>query len=263
MPTAIPQPPADLEMQPVTLHQPPKHNTDVSHGTNQSVKMKKEGSDIKQHSNPNHPAPPKKQLPPLPPPTQSHMKRMSRKTSKPIINWFQRKLAGTVRPRRASDGDALRGQRVAGTRSPSVKDKNRRSSVPSVPPLPVVPPSRKSAKGSKPRPNSAIATTRHNTISLNGSEDFSSITDAHTIDSSEDYRDSLARESTWSPTSLREADEDASVRPIPPSSPPSPSPSHSSSSYLSDPRTFASMAASTKPTTLLSVDLTGGMAHMG
>ncbi|KAH9978025.1 hypothetical protein BGW80DRAFT_788969 [Lactifluus volemus] len=68
----------------------------------------------------------------------------------------------------------------------------------------------------------------------------------------------------WSPTSNLEADEDASLRPLPPSSPPSPSPSPSltSSSYLSNTRTFKSMAASTKPTTLLSVDLAGGMAHI-
>lgn len=67
----------------------------------------------------------------------------------------------------------------------------------------------------------------------------------------------------WSPASQKEADEDASIRPLPPSSPPSPSPSRSNSSYLSDPRTFRSMAASTKPTTLLSIDLHGnGMAHI-
>ncbi|KAJ7638635.1 hypothetical protein FB45DRAFT_903416 [Roridomyces roridus] len=60
-----------------------------------------------------------------------------------------------------------------------------------------------------------------------------------------------------------EADEDASMRPLPPSSPPSPSPPPSSSSYVSDPRTFRSIAASTKPTTLLSIDLNGnGMAHI-
>jgi len=48
----------------------------------------------------------------------------------------------------------------------------------------------------------------------------------------------------------------------PPEFSPSPSPSPSSSSYLSNPRTFRSMTASTKPTTLLSVDLNGGMAHI-
>lgn len=74
---------------------------------------------------------------------------------------------------------------------------------------------------------------------------------------------SLFRDTISSPASALEADDDASVRPIPPSAPPSPSPSRSSSSYLSDPRTFRSMAASTKPTTLLSIDLNGnGMAHI-
>ncbi|KAF8592527.1 hypothetical protein K439DRAFT_1625890 [Ramaria rubella] len=71
-----------------------------------------------------------------------------------------------------------------------------------------------------------------------------------------------SRSSTWSPSNP-EADDDASIRPLPPTSPPSPAPSRSSSSYLSDPRTFKSVTASTKPTTLISIDLgTNGMAHI-
>ncbi|KAG8957664.1 hypothetical protein FRC03_009921 [Tulasnella sp. 419] len=78
--------------------------------------------------------------------------------------------------------------------------------------------------------------------------------------------------SIWSPSNPPEADDDASIRPLPPTSPPSPAPSRSThytvsshtSTYLSDPRTFRSGAASTKPTTLLSVDIggNGGMAHI-
>ncbi|PSR73615.1 hypothetical protein PHLCEN_2v10534 [Hermanssonia centrifuga] len=258
MPAPIPQKPTDVELQPVSQNQSAKQNTGASRVSNQTAKLKKEGSE--QQSNANHPTSPR---PPTSPPA-TQMKKISRKSSKPIINWFQRKLAGTVRARRASDGDALRAQRVVGTRSPSLKDKHRRSSVPSVPPLPVIQTGRKGTKGAKPqqRAPSTVPSTKRNTISLDGSDDFSSITDNNTIESSEGYRSSFARDSMWSPASLREADEDASVRPLPPSSPPSPSPSHSSSSYLSDPRTFASIAASTKPTTLLSVDLTGGMAHI-
>lgn len=203
-------------------------------------------------------------------PTQSQMKKLTRKSSKPIINWFQRKLAGTVRARRASDGDAIRA-RGPGVRSATLKEQRRRSSIPAVPPLPTAQTQSQSqvaAKNAKPAPRvnttPAAAISKRNTISLDGSDDFSSIHDTRTVDSSEDYRSSYGPESLWSPNSLsvREADEDASVRPLPPSAPPSPSPSHSSSSYLSDPRTFASMAASTKPTTVLSVDLTGGMAHI-
>ncbi|KAI0079664.1 hypothetical protein K474DRAFT_1683058 [Panus rudis PR-1116 ss-1] len=192
----------------------------------------------------------------------SQAKKLSRKSSKPIINWFQRKLAGTVRARRASDGDALRSQRHGGSRSPLPKDKHRRSSVP-VPPLPPTA-RRQSAHNSKQaRPASTVASTKPNTISLNDEDgEISSIADGRTLDSVDAPRTSSARDSTWSPNSMYEADEDASVRPIPPSAPPSPSPSRSSSSYLSDPRTFASMAASTKPTTVLSVDITGGMAHI-
>ncbi|GJE84680.1 hypothetical protein PsYK624_007560 [Phanerochaete sordida] len=234
---------------------PPSRSRKISTPT---VKSKKESAPKA------NPPPPK----PEPASTQSQMKKLTRKSSKPIINWFQRKLAGTVRARRASDGDAIR-TRGPGARSSTLKEQRRRSSIPAVPPLPGVLPAAQNAKNTKPAPrvNTAPAfpaAAKRNTISLDGSDDFSSIHDGDTMNSSEDYRSSFARESLWSPTSLsvREADEDASVRPLPPSAPPSPSPSHSSSSYLSDPRTFASMAASTKPTTVLSVDLTGGMAHI-
>lgn len=81
---------------------------------------------------------------------------------------------------------------------------------------------------------------------------------------------SAMAESTWAPSQPLEADDDASIRPLPPTSPPSPSPSRSSSSHLSDPRTFRSAAASTKPTTVMSFDsghggaghLVGTMAHI-
>ena len=196
--------------------------------------------------------------------TQSQVKKLSRKSSKPIINWLQRKLAGT-RARRASEGDALRAQRIPNARPTNGKEK-RRSSVP-VPPLPPAPVRQRSRHSGKPQPHrasSAVASVRQNTISLDSDQELRSLSDGHSIDSDSDdhRRASSVLESTWSPNSVYEADEDASVRPIPPSAPPSPSPSLSSSSYLSHPRTFASMAASTKPTTLLSVDLTGGMAHI-
>ncbi|CAL1702219.1 unnamed protein product [Somion occarium] len=194
------------------------------------------------------------------PATQSQTKKLARKSSKPFINWFQRKLAGT-RARRASDGDALRAQRISGTRSPNFRER-RRSSVP-VPPLPATLAKQRNNKNVKQvRPASIVTSTKPNTISLNEEDDYSSVTDGRRSDSVDPRRTSSALDSTWSPNSVYEADEDASMRPIPPSTPPSPSPSRSSSSYLSDPRTFASMAASTKPTTLLSVDLTGGMAHI-
>ncbi|KAI0092797.1 hypothetical protein BDY19DRAFT_1083906 [Irpex rosettiformis] len=197
-------------------------------------------------------------------PAQSQMKKLSRKSSKPIINWLQRKLAGSVRSRRASDADAFKAPRPVKDRSLS-KEQRRRSSVPAVPPMPLVEQNKKGDKGSQGKKLDPVVVPKRNTISLDGSDDYNSYIDRHTVDSLDDYRGSFARDSLWSPTSIsvREADEDASVRPLPPSAPPSPSPSHSSSSYLSDPRTFASMAASTKPTTLLSVDLAGGgMAHI-
>lgn len=257
------QQPTDLELRPVAPNQSRNYSGGAPRNvSNQTVKAK----DSQRASPPSPPKPPKQTQSAPAMPVQSQMKKLTRKSSKPIINWFQRKLAGTVRSRRASDADALRPRNTTNARPP-LKEQHRRSSVPAVPPLPIQHSNQKNSKhfasqGKKPNP---LPLSKRNTISLDGSDDFSSLHDGRTIDSTEDYRSSYARESMWSPTSLsvREADEDASVRPLPPSIPPSPSPSHSSSSYLSDPRTFASMAASTKPTTLLSVDLTGGgMAHI-
>jgi hypothetical protein len=183
-------------------------------------------------------------------------KKLYRRSSKPIITWFQRKLAGTVRARRVSEGDNLRvpNQRHS-VRRPSIKDRPQRKH--SVSPTAVSKPS------SPPTSTKRDDTHTSNAISLNEDDGYSSAPEEsrNHYDQDEDGS-SLARDSTWSPASVLEADDNASLRPIPPSAPPSPSPSRSSSSYLSDPRTFRSMTASTKPTTLLSVDLTGGVAHI-
>lgn len=258
-PTA--QQPTDVELKPVAPNQSRNMSGSAPRSvSNQTVKAK----DIQRATTQPPPKQPKQVQSAQAVPVQSQMKKLTRKSSKPIINWFQRKLAGTVRSRRASDADALRAQRAASARPP-LKEQHRRSSVPAVPPLPLHVNKNIKNFASQGKKATPVPIGKRNTISLDGSDDFSSLNDGRTIDSSEEYRSSYARESMWSPNSLsvREADEDASVRPLPPSVPPSPSPSHSSSSYLSDPRTFASMAASTKPTTLLSVDLAGGgMAHI-
>ena len=124
--------------------------------------------------------------------------------------------------------------------------------------MPVTPPPL--SVHSRTRSNGTRAHSLRGTISLNESNDAD--TGSFRSDSDDGVRSSVARESLYSPASYLEADEDASVRPLPPSSPPSPVPSRDSSSYLSHSQTFRSMTASTKPTTLLSVDLTGGMAHI-
>ncbi|VDB83280.1 unnamed protein product [Peniophora sp. CBMAI 1063] len=166
-------------------------------------------------------------------------KKITRRSSKPIFDWFQRKLAGTVRARRASEG--ARGQAA---RAHARENNNKKR-----PPLP-----------------DYNLTRTMSTPSRSGREKRVSQAAVSLDDDARErstYRSSsAARESLWSPASAAEADEDASVRPLPPSSPPSPAPSRSSSSYLSGPATFRSLAASTKPTTLLSVDLHGGMAHI-
>ena len=256
------QQPTDLELKPVS---PTHASTTRSTGTNAPRSVSNQTVKPKETTTTPPPKPSPKQVQAaMPSPAQSQMKKVSRKSSKPIINWFQRKLAGSVRSRRASDADAFKAPRPV-KEQPLPKNQRRRSSVPSAPPFPSLEQHKKGGKGSQGKKLAPVVVTKRNTISLDGSDDYNSYNDNHTVDSLDDCRGSFARDSLWSPTSIsvREADEDASVRPLPPSTPPSPSPSHSSSSYLSDPRTFASMAASTKPTTLLSVDLAGGgMAHI-
>ena len=172
-------------------------------------------------------------------------KKIPRRSGKPIIDWFQRKLAGSGKGKRTENVPLTIADLGMG-RSGSNRQMGRVTSSP----LPS-----QAVQCTKP-----LVRRKTRSISLNGDEDGR---DFYVDDDLSLELSSLNRESTWSPASALEADDDASVRPIPPSAPPSPSPSRSSSSYLSDPRTFRSMAASTKPTTLLSIDLNGnGMAHI-
>ncbi|KIY72881.1 hypothetical protein CYLTODRAFT_440195 [Cylindrobasidium torrendii FP15055 ss-10] len=169
-----------------------------------------------------------------------HQKKLTARASKPLLHWFQRKIAGTVRSRRDSTHGADKGS----NNSPIPLRQTTRS-VPT-----------------QFQPSVTDASQRRTTISLNADSDSMHSMEAD-LASTTDDRSSVARDSMWSPTSALEADDDASMRPILPSSPPSPAPSRSSSSYLSNPHTFRSIAASTKPTTLLSIDLHGnGMAHI-
>ncbi|KAF8914113.1 hypothetical protein CPB84DRAFT_1758439 [Gymnopilus junonius] len=201
----------------------------------------------------------KNTMPKVPPPIltpanhKTQQKKVSRRSSKPIINWFQRKLAGSGKAKR-TENVPLRAAELGVARSSNSSRRITSSPLP-------VPSSHHSKQQSRPD-GSSLARRKTRSISLHDDEVRGDLNiyaeDEISLDQS-----SLNRDSIWSPTSALEADDDASVRPLPPSSPPSPSPSRSSSSYLSDPRTFRSMAASTKPTTLLSIDLNGnGMAHI-
>ncbi|KAF9246939.1 hypothetical protein BU15DRAFT_69791 [Melanogaster broomeanus] len=196
---------------------------------------------------------------------QVYTKKTPHRSSKPIINWFQRKLAGTVRARRLPDGHNLNGQQKAVPNgksrlaAPASRPNGRSVSSPW--------PQSTQTAGQRPvisnhRRGAPSAPSQRRTISLND-------VDAENVFQHSDDEDvsmrrsSLARDSMWSPASAQEADEDASLRPLPPSAPPSPSLSHSSSSYLSQSRTFRSIAASTKPTTVLSIDLApAGIGHI-
>ncbi|KNZ74440.1 hypothetical protein J132_06952 [Termitomyces sp. J132] len=182
-------------------------------------------------------------------------KPVSGRSSKPIITWFQRKLAGTGRSKRAENHRAT--EAIALNKSRVAPSSSSSRTIPRIASSPVPSPAYGNSRHG--RHDSFGAAPQRRTISLNGDDQYSM--DGRDDNSLEES--SLARESTWSPASVQEADDDASLRPIPPSAPPSPSPSRSSSSYLSDPRTFRSIAASTKPTTLLSIDMNGnGMAHI-
>lgn len=204
-------------------------------------------------------------------------KNVKRKSSKPIIMWLQRKLAGTVRPRRVSDSDKRAvGVAVAATAGSGARGQGQATGRTT---------SFKNGVAARPHANTYSGNVNtsardidengyalrglgayrpvSNEISLN-STDGDSFSEENDNDMESTRRSSGAAVSMWgSRSNPVEADEDASIRPLPPTSPPSPSPSRSSSSYLSDPRTFKSMTASTKPTTLLSIDITpNGMAHI-
>ena len=176
-------------------------------------------------------------------------KKVPRRSSKPIINWFQRKLAGSGKGKRTENVPLTVADLGVG-RSGSNRQMGRVTSSP----LPS-----QTVQSIKP-----LGRRKTRSISLTRDEDGRDFNNQPYADDDLSLElSSLNRESIWSPASALEADDDASVRPIPPTAPPSPSPSRSSSSYLSDPRTFRSIAASTKPTTLLSIDLNGnGMAHI-
>ncbi|KAI6164701.1 hypothetical protein EDD17DRAFT_1557490 [Pisolithus thermaeus] len=212
-------------------------------------------------------------VPPKRPPPQDQLftKKVQQRSGKPIINWFQRKLAGTVRPRRVRDEDSLMmsGQKPPGTNSQrhlsvsAAFGPNGRS-VSSTLPHGTIPPSQKHGIGMNKRGVAPTIPYRR-TISLNDVETDNAVTFSNDEDNIDAVTrcSSLARDSMWSPASALEADEDASMRPLPPSTPPSPSPSYSSSSYMSNSRTFRSIAASTKPTTVLSIDLPpAGIGHI-
>ncbi|KAG1832945.1 hypothetical protein EV424DRAFT_1287360, partial [Suillus variegatus] len=201
-------------------------------------------------------------------PQQVYTKKHTHRSSKPIINWFQRKLSGTVKPSRIVDNAFVPGnsQNAPNGKNATNTSHSRSNSRSVSSPLPQLTPSssqRQGVTGNSSR--NGYTASQRKTISLNGEGDLDTgyiHSDDEDLDAST-HRSSLARDSFWSPASALEADEDASLRPLRPSSPPSPSLSHSSSSYLSNPRTFRSIAASTKPTTVLSVDLgPAGVGHI-
>ncbi|KAG8880693.1 hypothetical protein FRB97_000569 [Tulasnella sp. 331] len=241
--------------------------------------------------------------------SQGSTLKVKRRSSKPILAWVQRKLAGSggsaMRTNsinaenaganelgvRASQGGGGGGGTGVGT-SPANSRGTRQTSTKS----PNTSPPRGSQKKSPISPSNADSMRRkavqkpHHTpppLTLtankmldNAATAVAASGDAATTNGSDSPKATsisfsmAAPGSTWSPSNPLEADDDASIRPLPPTSPPSPTPSRSthrtassdqtSGGYMSDPRTFRSIAASTKPTTLLSVEMGAGtgMAHI-
>lgn len=188
----------------------------------------------------------------------AQQKKVSRRSSKPIINWFQRKLAGSGKGKRTENVPLRNADLGVGRNNP-----NSGRHIGRITSSPLPAPASLHLKQQIRPEASSLARRKTRSISLYGDEELRDMSQGSTDDNISLGRSSMNRDSIWSPASALEADDDASLRPIPPSAPPSPSPSRDSSSYLSDPRTFRSMAASTKPTTLLSIDLNGnGMAHI-
>ncbi|KAF9515457.1 hypothetical protein BS47DRAFT_1341960 [Hydnum rufescens UP504] len=166
--------------------------------------------------------------------------QVKRRSSQPILTWFQRKIGGkhVVRKRQGKELS------------------NTTNSIPRAQPADAT------LRG-RPGPlKIVIASSARSpqSIGSNGkSQRPGSVHSSHLSTSS-----SLRPGSAWSARDPIEADDDASIRPLPPTSPPSPVPSrstlqsstHTSEGYASDFRTARSTEApSTKPTTLMSFDL--------
>jgi len=200
---------------------------------------------------------PEKTLVPQKPPQAALQKKVPRRSSKPIINWLQRKLAGSGKAKRTENHPLVPSHHpgMGGSNPNSNRQMGRIASSP----LPVFAVQQLKQTGK----TDGASLPKRKTRSMSFKEDDELCESRQVGDDDSSDQLSLNRDSIWSPTSALEADDDASLRPLAPSSPPSPSPSHDTSSYLSDLRTFRSMTASTKPTTLLSIDLNGGgMAHI-
>ena len=242
---------------PQTSPSPANANNDGAgtQSTKQNLSVQVEGTTKTNHEDGANTLSPT-QLLQKPSPPSMLQKKVSRRSSKPIINWLQRKLAGSGKAKRTENHPLTPAQSGTG-RNNSNSSRQMGRIVSSPLPVPAVQHLKQQSKPDL----ASIPKRKTRSISLKGDDEPRRQSYGPEDDVSDQF--SLNRDSIYSPASALEADDDASVRPLPPSAPPSPSPSRDSSSYLSDPRTFRSIAASTKPTTLLSIDLNGGgMAHI-
>jgi hypothetical protein len=247
------------------------NNTGSTLNTKGSVKKEGYGNLQKSTSQPKSPPATRSTSDSIPNPVAdgTQTKKVSRRSSKPIINWFQRKLASSGRARRASEGHGGRPQLPSfdppteGPNGEIPTPRERKGTSASA----VDRPKSTSAIGEKGMKDEDIppvpSLAPHDLARIN--QRLKDVPEGETNGKADTYslpRSSIATGSLSSPSVGVEADEDASMRPIAPSAPPSPSLSRSSSSYLSQSHTFRSMAASTKPTTVLSIDVGNGMAHI-
>ena len=147
-------------------------------------------------------------------PGTSPQKKVLKRSSKPIINWFQRKLAGSGKGKRTENVPPRNADLGVGrNNSNSGRHMGRITSSP----LPV-PASLHLKQQVRPEASSLVR-RKTRSISLSGDEDLRDMSQGYTEDDISSDRSSMNRDSIWSPASALEADDDASLRPIPPSGP--------------------------------------------
>lgn len=181
-------------------------------------------------------------------------KEIKRHTSQPILNWFDRKISGNKQNSRKRNGKEL----SHSTNQADTETKLHADEMPS----------RVSSTSGRRNPHVHVSGTVPRRVQSSGDalDAENEEPKGYATLSVNSHAGSLGPSSSWSAKEPGEADEDASIRPIPPSIPPSPVPSrstHSSSAtsvygaYTADlPRASQSVGTtSTKPTTIMSIDL--------
>lgn len=195
-------------------------------------------------------------------PTSPVPKHAKRQGNQPILLWLQRKIGGNKHPSKkrhhsehgsGSDTTESRTTKSSETVAPSKDETIRHGRKHGSHKATTITPSTAHADCNTTSPSTDVAAA--------GGETKQSSNHSRSAKS-----DSLRPDSAWGLHKEPEADDDASIRPLPPTSPPSPVPSgttrdseRTSGGYTSDLRSARSAGApSTKPTTLMSIEMGAG-----